>query len=115
MICFISLSKSTSISVLTSKCSNMIVCEKFWFFGVIFGWLWVFVDGCGWLWVVVGNCRWLWVVLGSCGWVVVGCRWLWVIVGGCRWLWVVADGCGWLHTFLCVYVTWKQRQHLTIC
>ena len=50
MDCFISLSKSASVSVFISKilkCSNITVCDKFWD---------VLVTGGGWLWVVVDGC-----------------------------------------------------------
>ena len=57
--CFISLSKPTSVSVSTSKCSNITVCNKFWLFRVAFEWLWMVVYGCGCFWMVVGGC---------CGW-----------------------------------------------
>ena len=65
------------------KCGKITVCDKFWLFGVIFGWLWMVVGGCGggcgWLWIVVDGCGWLWMVF----WVVVGGRgWLWLVVGG---------------------------------
>ena len=52
------------------KCGNITVCDKFWLFGVIFGWLWMVG---GWLW-------------GGCG-----CVW-WVVVDSCGWLCVVMDG-----------------------
>ena len=50
--------------------NDITVCNKFWLFWVIFGWLWVAVDvfffwggggegGYGWLKVVVSGCGWL--------------------------------------------------------
>ena len=53
--CFISLSVSTFVSVLTSKVLAFL-CN-----------FWVVVDGCGCLWVVVSGCGWLLVIVDSCG------------------------------------------------
>ena len=65
----------------------MAVCDKFWLFWVIFGWLWIHVGGCGcffgWLWVVVGGCGWFRIVVD-------GLERLCMVMDGCGWLWLVA-------------------------
>ena len=94
LTCFISLSKPTSVSVLTSKVQKL---NYLWQVLAFLDNFWVVVDSCGWFfgclwvvfWIAVGGCEWLWVVEDSWGW-------LWVEVDGCGWFCMVADSCVWL-------------------
>ena len=88
----ITIKVNVCFSIITNKCSNVTVYDKFWLYKGILGYWWVVVDGCGQIYMVLdgferlNDCNWLWVVLDSCGW-------LWVVVDVCGCLQMVMRDC----------------------